>query len=665
MSLPEIRLDDRHFQDLVSEARMNIATKCPDWTEHNVSDPGITLIELFAWMTDILLYRVNRIPDKLHLALLELLGVDLHGPTAARTRVRFRTSAPLGTKLEIPAGIEVGTARSAQEEAIVFQVGETFPVPPCRPTAYLVDRNRHVTAIAVAGGVARPQGPDRFPFDGTPRVNDAFYLGFDEDISHVLLQVDIDGSKARGAGVKPGDPPLRWEVSQADGGWADADVLADHTGGFNYGRGSVELQCPGNVAVVPLDGRRLRWLRCRIADTTRSGDGDAAYTHPPEIRMITAAALGALVPMEHAETESEEPLGSSDGTPGQRFSLRFSPVVPTAQGETLEVRDPGSERWISWSRVDSFAASGPEDLHFKLDTAGGEIELGPAIRRPDGGWTQHGRVPAQGAGLRMSRYRHGGGAIGNVAAGTLVSLRSALPGVASVTNPKAARGGVDGESLGSARRRAALELRTRHRAVTAEDYESLAREASSRVGRVICLQPATPTDPVVIGVLPNVVPAARPLSLEELTPDDDLLRDIASYLDRRRVIGTSVQVVPARLRGVSVVVNVQATPDARLERVEEEVLEALYTYLNPLVGGSASGPGGGWSFGRLLNQGELYQIVHSVQGVEFVKILRVYETDLRTGKQAAEQAGSHLVLERDELIASGGHIVKAEHPEAG
>ena len=51
MRLPEIKLDDRRFQDLVSEARTRIARACPEWTEHNVSDPGITLIELFAWMT--------------------------------------------------------------------------------------------------------------------------------------------------------------------------------------------------------------------------------------------------------------------------------------------------------------------------------------------------------------------------------------------------------------------------------------------------------------------------------------------------------------------------------------------------------------------------------------------------------------------------------------
>jgi hypothetical protein len=160
-----------------------------------------------------------------------------------------------------------------------------------------------------------------------------------------------------------------------------------------------------------------------------------------------------------------------------------------------------------------------------------------------------------------------------------------------------------------------------------------------------------------------VAPADRQLSYEELTPDEDLLSEIGAFLDGRRMIGTTVHLLPVQLRGVSVVVNLQAEAQAGLQRVEEEVLQALYTYLNPLIGGSAAGPATGWQFGRLLNQGELYQVVHAVEGVEFVKILRVYETDIRTGEQAPQPAGPHLALAPDELLASGTHVVKAVHPE--
>ena len=101
----------------------------------------------------------------------------------------------------------------------------------------------------------------------------------------------------------------------------------------------------------------------------------------------------------------------------------------------------------------------------------------------------------------MGAYRHGGGRVGNVAAETLTTLRSPIPGVASVTNPRPAYGGVDPESLESARQRAAMEIRTRYRAVTAEDFEFLVGQASSRVGRTICLAPQAPTDPIRVHML--------------------------------------------------------------------------------------------------------------------------------------------------------------------
>jgi hypothetical protein len=124
-----------------------------------------------------------------------------------------------------------------------------------------------------------------------------------------------------------------------------------------------------------------------------------------------------------------------------------------------------------------------------------------------------------------------------------------------------------------------------------------------------------------------------------------------------------VQLLPCKFRGLSVVVNLQASPLADIARVEEDVAHALYVYLNPLIGGSAHGAGTGWPFGRPLNQGELYGVVHAVEGVEFVRILRIYETNLETGEQSAKPAGTHIVLEPDELIASGAHIVKATHRE--
>ncbi len=93
--IPEVTLDDRGFQDLVNEARLRLSQRCPEWSEHNVSDPGITLVELFSWLTEAIIYRLNRVPEKLHVTLLNLLGIELEPPVAATTHLRFRLSAPL------------------------------------------------------------------------------------------------------------------------------------------------------------------------------------------------------------------------------------------------------------------------------------------------------------------------------------------------------------------------------------------------------------------------------------------------------------------------------------------------------------------------------------------------------------------------------------------
>src|SRR5690242_20820606 len=87
--IPPPKLDDRNFHDIVEEAISMIPRYCPEWTNHNPSDPGITLIELTAWMTELILYRLNRVPEKNYLAFLDLIGVRLRSPQPAHALLTF------------------------------------------------------------------------------------------------------------------------------------------------------------------------------------------------------------------------------------------------------------------------------------------------------------------------------------------------------------------------------------------------------------------------------------------------------------------------------------------------------------------------------------------------------------------------------------------------
>src|SRR5438309_11621949 len=128
MPLPTPNLDDRRFQDILDEARRMIPRYCPEWTDHNLSDPGITLLELFAWMTDMLLYRLNRVPDKTYVTFLDLLGIRLEPARAATVDLTFRLTSPQEEDVIIPRGTSVGTVRTETRESISFATDRDLPV---------------------------------------------------------------------------------------------------------------------------------------------------------------------------------------------------------------------------------------------------------------------------------------------------------------------------------------------------------------------------------------------------------------------------------------------------------------------------------------------------------------------------------------------------------
>ena len=515
MRLPEIQLDDRRFQDLVSEARLKITRSCPEWTEHNVSDPGITLIELFAWMTEMTIYRLNRVPDKLHVSLLELLGIRLDGPSAAQTSLRFRLPEAAREPLtDRRPATEVGTPRTATEESIIFQVDESFDVPAAVPAAYVLQRGGQVKSIGLADGVAKPAGADQLAFASPPaRRRRAL-------------------PRLRGAARPPADRGRRRRLAGARRRREPRGPAAAL--GALPGRQRVAR---GRGARGPHRRLQLR-LRHRHARAA-AALGDPAAGRPPHAlaalpdrrqdpprrrRDDLHAAAGDL--LDHRRR------GRARGCPPRtpRRSPRRSSASPTARrarssrcatrrcsspqaGETLEVQDPESGDWARWELRDDFVGSTEFDRHFTLDLVSGEVEFGPAIRETDGGWTQYGSVPPKGAVLRFTRYRHGGGRTGNVTAGHADGAQEhARRASTRSPTPTPAVGGVDAEQLEHARERASMEIRSRYRAVTAEDFEFMAGEASPRVARAVCIPPRE-GGAVPLHIVPRVYPADRQLEL--------------------------------------------------------------------------------------------------------------------------------------------------------
>ena len=120
MVLPAPNLDDRKFQDLVDEAKRMIPRYCPEWTNHNLSDPGVALIELFAWMSEMILFRLNQVPDRLFVHFLNLVGIEPFPPSVARADLTFWLSSAIDQAVTVPAGTQVSTTGEVGAHAVVF-----------------------------------------------------------------------------------------------------------------------------------------------------------------------------------------------------------------------------------------------------------------------------------------------------------------------------------------------------------------------------------------------------------------------------------------------------------------------------------------------------------------------------------------------------------------
>lgn len=659
MAVPAPRLDDRHFQDLVDEAKRRVAQHCPEWTDHNVSDPGVTLIETFAFMVDQLLYRLNRVPDRHYRKFLELIGLRMYPPVAARVPVTFWLSAAQDRPVVVPGETQVSTVRTEGREAVVFTVEDELVIPSC----HLVAARTSTGARSMVDHTdeLRTAGSSIACFADPPAPGDAVYFGLSDAVpgAAVLLRI---GCLTRGTGIDPRDPPLMWQAFDGHEWWR-CTVEKDTTGGFNRS-GDVVVHVPPQHTPGTVGGTRAGWLRCVVVPARPD---QPAYADPPTLDTATASVIGGTTDAVHADFVHDEVLGTSTGLPGQRFRLQRGPLVDTAEPMVVEVCQGGES--ATWTEVDTFAHCAEQARHVRVDRVAGEVAFGPAVREEDGGTRHHGAVPPIRSRLRVPVYRVGGGEVGNVVAGAVQVLRDPVPFVSAVCNLRAAQGGQDGETVENAIERGPFLLRTRDRAVTLGDYRRLAADAICDGARIFTLPagrveegPAgdrgdrgddatTVADAVRVLVVPRVDPGD--LSMAQLQPPREMLERITSYLDERRCLGARVVVEPPYYQGVTVIASLQARVGVDPERVKEQAVATLDRYVNPLSGGPR---GTGWRLGRAVSQGDVHAVLERVSGVAWVDEVRLYPADPRNGRRGA--VTQRITLPPNGLAISFQHQVR-------
>jgi len=115
MPLPTPNLDDRNFEQLLNEAKARIHQTCPQW-ELSESDPATVLLQAHAYLTEVMLYRLNRVPEKAYIEFLNLLGLRMQPPTAASVELTFTRARASDSAIEIPRGSRVTVSKPTGSE---------------------------------------------------------------------------------------------------------------------------------------------------------------------------------------------------------------------------------------------------------------------------------------------------------------------------------------------------------------------------------------------------------------------------------------------------------------------------------------------------------------------------------------------------------------------
>lgn len=636
-------IDDRRYQDLVEEMRVRVPRYAPEWTDLNDNEPGMAILQTYCWLVDQMIYRIGRVPEQNYLRFLELFGVTLLPATPATALVKFPIRPTASTNVVVVPERTQLSAEGADGSPVIFETTRSTAILRGQLDAVQVADGGSFTAVELA-----PAQPFR-AFGVLATADSALLLGISDPAplpaATITVTAWVQPAGQHGAvscanvGCADTSPAtIVWE-SWAGSGWHGLQVVRDETAGFTR-TGAISLKLPPTgylqptTAGVVTDQPRY-WVRARIAV--------GGFASPP---VLDGVAIDAI-PVEQCETVYDEALGGSDARPDQQFTLSRQPVVPNSL--TLAVDEGDDNGFREWNEVVDLYASGPNSLDYVLDPATATIRFGNG---------HQGAIPGANVANRSGNivavsYRAGGGLTGNVGADQITALITNVTGVdtARVTNPFAAGGGRDAETLAEAKRRAPSALRAQHRAVTADDFESLAREAAN-VKRAKALPLTHPQFPgtrvpgvVSVIVVPDAA-GAHPM------PSAETMRAVCAHLDERRLITTEVFVQAPRYRRVSVDTEVVVDDLADLAVVEHDVAAALLRFLHPLIGGEK---GDGWPFGGTISYSQLDRQIFSVPGVRSVERL-IITVD---GEEALECR--NVAIGPGELVYSDEHTVNVAY----
>ena len=681
------RLDDRSFEDLVDELLARVPAHTPEWIPQ-IGDPGRTLLELFAWLGDTILYRANLVPERQRLAFLSLLGYTMRPAAAARGIVSLLIDEPEpvdSITLKKGARVSGPVAFETLSEVTVLPVqAECYFKRPLTPEeseqlSEVLDglRDFHDIEGDLTGYVTTPV------FNGDP--GGPAELDLIEDTTDKRLWVallaatpaSVDGVKQALAGTARKQPQILnigvapaldmpveidrmpvsgriehvWELTSVE---EDRETdeqriiytmltrLVDSSGELTR-RGVERFVLPGRVEDfgVP-EGDVRKDANAGVGDRPpRLDDPDklarlVAWLRLRPSRVLQSMTLSHVglnaVEIDQRRTITNRIVGQSDGSADQIVQLPERSVE--AGSFTLQVEETG-RGYVAWQRVDDLAVTGRDDAVYRLDREAGTVQFGNGV---------NGRVPEAGRRIRVGQMRTGGGRAGNLAPHTLESIEAldldgrAVQRKLKVVQALATDGGADPETLIEAEKRIPERLRHRNRSVTAADYRALAAETPGvRVGRIEVLprfmpQQRRPDVPGVVSVM--VLPYKVLNEPPNPRPDRPFIEKVFAYLDDRRPLATELYVIGCEYVPLGLGIGITVRDGFGHDQVARDVRASLKRYLWSLP---PDGPfGEGWPLGKTVNDREIEVAVARVNGVRTVGGIRLF----------AREAGSWRLLQQ-------------------
>jgi Baseplate J-like protein len=491
---------------------------------------------------------------------------------------------------------------------------------------------------------ARWPGNPFMPYQTIAEITPALYWGFDNPLPVREIGIYLDIQER--SGLDQG-PPMIWEYFNG-AGWRE--LTADDE--------TLNLALPGILSFIAADdsvalprfGTALHWVRGRLKE-----DG------PPDETTLNGIFLNATWASQR-RTFTNTPLGASTGAPNQVFPFTQIPVLA---GEQIEVQELSGARanvewrilalelsrgdtaylakleaalasegaqtdisqgnlrltrdrnkrvvaaYVTWAGQPFLFDSGPNDRHYVLDQATGRLFFG------DG---KNGMIPPAGAAINARLFKSGGGLAGNLPANSITQMLGSIGGVQSVTNPRAAEGGADGETMNAYSLRAPLSIRHRGRAITPTDYETLAHEASAGVAIARAISGRDSAGMTRPGWITVVI---LPQSQEDRpVPSFGLREEIRLYLEARAPadVAAAHQIEVTGPQYLAIDVDATLAPKTMSEAgdVELRAQGALGEFLHPLRGGPE---GHGWDLGRGVYISDVARVLGEVPGVDYVQDL--------------------------------------------